>query len=323
MLGQLGENALRIRVVFVDLVDRDDDRHLSGARVVDRLDRLRHHAVVSGDHQHDDVGHLCAAGAHLCERGVAGRVDERDLVTAALHLVGADVLGDATGLTRDNVRRADLVENGRLAMVDVTHDGYHRGSRSELLLIVVIAVVEEGLQLEFLLLTGVDEQKVRADIEGEQLHVIVGEGLRSRDHLAVVQQELDHVRSRPAELRGELLSGHAALDDDRSLGNRGAPIGERQVLRLELVLVAATTPTATTRRTALSAGAPGTAAGTTPRRTTGTAPGTGPAEATGAGAAGGSRAARSRGVAARTRARWARTRRLGLSGRRRNRLPGG
>ena len=208
-------------------------------------------------------------------------------------------------------------------MVNVTHDGYHRGSRSELLLIVVIAVVEEGLQLEFLLLTGVDEQKVRADIEGEQLHVIVGKGLRSRDHLAVVQQELDHVRSRPAELRGELLSGHAALDDDRSLGNRGAPIGERQVLRLELVLVAATTPTATTRRTALSARAPGTATGTTPRRTTGTATGTGPAEATGAGAAGGSGAARSRGVATRTRARWARARRLGLSGRRRNRLPGG
>ena len=78
VLGELGEHALRIGVVLVDLVDRHDDRHLGRLGVVDRLDRLRHDAVVGGDHQHDDVGRLGAAGAHLRERGVAGRVEERD-----------------------------------------------------------------------------------------------------------------------------------------------------------------------------------------------------------------------------------------------------
>ena len=103
MLGQLGEHALRVGIVLVDLVDRDDDRYLGGAGMVDRLDRLRHDAVISGDDEHDDVGHLRATGAHLGERRVARRVDEGDLVTAALHLVGADVLGDAAGLTRHHI----------------------------------------------------------------------------------------------------------------------------------------------------------------------------------------------------------------------------
>ena len=73
------EHPLRIGVVLVDLVERHDDRHVGRLGVVDRLDRLRHDAVVGGDHQHDDVGDLGATGTHLGERGVAGGVDERDL----------------------------------------------------------------------------------------------------------------------------------------------------------------------------------------------------------------------------------------------------
>ena len=58
------QHAVGIGVLAVDLVDRDDDRHLGRLGVVDRLDRLRHHAVVGGDDEDDDVGGLGAAGAH-------------------------------------------------------------------------------------------------------------------------------------------------------------------------------------------------------------------------------------------------------------------
>ena len=142
--------------------------------MVDRLDRLRHHAVVGGDDQHDDVGRLGAAGAHLRERGVAGRVDERERVAVAVDLVGADVLGDAAGLAGDDVGGADLVEHRRLAVVDVAHHGDHRRARRLQLLVVVVAVVEHRLQLDLLLLAGIDEQQVGADLEREQLHLLVG-----------------------------------------------------------------------------------------------------------------------------------------------------
>ena len=58
VLGQLGLDAVRVGVGLVDLVDRDDDRHLGGAGVVDRLERLGHDAVIGGDDEHGDVGHL-------------------------------------------------------------------------------------------------------------------------------------------------------------------------------------------------------------------------------------------------------------------------
>ena len=92
----------RVGVGPVDLVHGDDDRHLGGARVVDRLDGLRHDAVVGGHDQHGDVRHLRAAGAEGGERLVARRVEERDPAAVVVDLVGADVLRDAAGLGLDD-----------------------------------------------------------------------------------------------------------------------------------------------------------------------------------------------------------------------------
>ena len=55
-----------------------------------------------------------------------GRVQERDRVVAVVHLVGADVLGDAAGLARGHLGLADGVEQRGLAVVDVAHDRDHR-----------------------------------------------------------------------------------------------------------------------------------------------------------------------------------------------------
>ena len=93
--------------------------------------RLRHDAVVGRDHQDDDVGDARAAGAHHRERFVTGRVEEHDVAVVDLHRVGADVLGDAAGLALGDARRADGVEQRRLAVVDVTHDGDDRRARDD------------------------------------------------------------------------------------------------------------------------------------------------------------------------------------------------
>ena len=94
-----------------------------------RLDGLRHHAVVGGHDQHGDVRHLRPTGAHGGERLVARRVEEGDLLALDLHLIGADVLGDAAGLAGDHVGRADGVEQLGLAVVDVAHDRDDRRAR--------------------------------------------------------------------------------------------------------------------------------------------------------------------------------------------------
>ena len=130
MLQQLLLHLARVRLRQIDLVDRDDQRHAGVLGVRDRLDRLRHDRVVRGDDEHDDVRHLRAARTHGRERFVARRVEERDVLAARQrHVVRADVLRDAARFARDDVRLADVVEQRRLTVVDVTHDRDDRRTR--------------------------------------------------------------------------------------------------------------------------------------------------------------------------------------------------
>ncbi len=91
-------------------------------------------AVVGCDHQDGDVGGLRTTGTHGGERLVARRVEEGDQSLVAVQfgedLVGTDVLGDAASSPSRTVAFADRVQQSRLAVVDVTHDGDDRGRNS-------------------------------------------------------------------------------------------------------------------------------------------------------------------------------------------------
>src|SRR5260221_9966297 len=100
-------HAIWVGAFLVDLVDGDDDRHLRGARVVDRLDGLRHDAVIGGYDEDDDVGDLRTTRAHGGERLVGGGVDEHNPVPIGrLDLVPHDSLGYAPGFARNDARLA-------------------------------------------------------------------------------------------------------------------------------------------------------------------------------------------------------------------------
>ena len=68
-------------------------------------------------------------------------VDEGDRAVLAIvrhvHLVGTDVLGDATRLVLDDVSGSDGVEQLGLSVVDVTHDGDDRWTRLQQLVVLV------------------------------------------------------------------------------------------------------------------------------------------------------------------------------------------
>ena len=117
--------------------------------MVDGLDGLWHDAVVGGDDQDRDVGGLRAAGAHGREGLVAGSVQEGDLAPAVVHLVGADVLGDAAHLALGYLALPDRVQEGCLAVVHVAQYGYDGRTLHQLL--GVINEVEPGVASELLL----------------------------------------------------------------------------------------------------------------------------------------------------------------------------
>ena len=214
--GQLAPHAVRVRVRDVDLVDRDDDRHLGRARVRDRLLRLRHDAVVGGDDEHRDVRDLRAARAHRREGLVAGRIEERDLPPVHLGLVRADVLRDPAGLGLDDGGLADRVEQRRLAVVDVPHDRHDRRPRREVLLGVLV------LGRLDLLIGGVLDDHLALDLGGDDLDLLVRERLRRRPHLAEAHQDLDELAHRHAEGLRQVLDGGAGLHGDgaRRRGDR-------------------------------------------------------------------------------------------------------
>src|SRR5215207_3961024 len=241
-LGHLGAHAVGLRALLVDLVDRDEDRHLGRLRVVDRLARLRLHAVVGGDDDHRDVGHLGAARAHGGERLVAGRVEERDLLVAVVDLIGADVLGDAARLAGRDLGLADRVEQRRLAVVDVSHDRDDRRTRDEL----VLGVLELRLGVD--LVGRVHDLDLLVELVGDHLDGVVGQRLGERGHLAQLHQLLDDLRHGDAEVLRDVLDRRAGVDLD------DVGLQDRDVLRHRLLVGAAAAPAATARRAALQIG---------------------------------------------------------------------
>ena len=102
---------------LVNLVDRDNDRHFRGVRVIDSLKRLRHYAVVRSDYENNDVSGFCSARTHSGKRLVTWRVKEYDLPPVSRRIlivnrdfVRADVLRDSTRFAAGNVGRANRVE---------------------------------------------------------------------------------------------------------------------------------------------------------------------------------------------------------------------
>src|SRR6185312_566558 len=296
VLGELLADLGGVGPLLVDLVHRDHDRYVGRLGVVERLHRLRHDAVVGGDHEDDDVGHVRAAGTHGGERLVTRGVDERDRPLVALarsrgHLVGTDGLGDAAGLGLHHAGLADGVQQPGLAVVDVTHDGDHRRARDQ---VVVVAFVfpegeVEGVEQLAVLVLRADHLDRVAELGAEQLQRLVADRLRGGHHLAEVEQHLDQRRRVSVDPVGEVgQRGAAGQPDDVAVAARdlhAADGGSRHVVELLppllLALAAADrTPAATAaERTGRTAAATATAA-------TGTATGTAAEATTGRAAAG-------------------------------------
>ncbi len=208
-IGELALHALGLSVGLVDLVDRHDDRHMGRLRVGDGFFGLRHHAVIGGHDEHDDVGDLRAARAHARERFVARRVDEDDAPLAHMRFICANVLRDSAGFARGDFGFANGVEQAGLAVVDVAHHGDHRRARLQ---------IARALFLDFFFLNDLL-------FERDHLHDSVeGFGkVRGRGHIerlvdagenAAVEQDLQQFLGANIELFGQLAHGDAFGDRD-------------------------------------------------------------------------------------------------------------
>ncbi len=229
LLHQLLLDAVGLRVGPVDLVDRDDDWDVRGLDVRDRLFRLRHDAVVRGDDENRNVRDLRAACAHRSERFVTRRVHERDLAIVSLDRVRADLLRDAARLAGRDVCLPNLVEQGRLAVVDVTEHCDDRRARGQHLGLVLFLL--DGHFFAGFLDDGVETEAL-SDLNRDVARNV----LVDRRHRPDLDQLGDHVAHRNDHRRREFLDGEQIGNLDR-LERAGRSRDGRLALLLTLPLL--------------------------------------------------------------------------------------
>ena len=131
-IGELPLDAFGLRAGNVNFIDGHDNGNFRGPRVIDGFFGLRHHAVIGRNDENDDVGDLRTPRTHACERFVARRIDENDAPIVDAHFVRANVLRDPAGFSGGDIGFANGVEQTRLAMIDVAHNGDNRRPRRKI-----------------------------------------------------------------------------------------------------------------------------------------------------------------------------------------------
>ena len=134
-------------------------------------------------------------------------------------LVRTDVLRDAAGLARDHVGLADGVEQSRLTVVDVTHDGHDRRTDLEVFLVLVlqlgVEVETEALEELLVLVLGRDHLDLVAELGAEHLEGRLVERLGRGGHLAQVEQD-GHERAGLHGVAGDVLDLVGEVRDRRA-----------------------------------------------------------------------------------------------------------
>ena len=182
--------------------------------MVDRFTRLRHHSIVGGDHEDNDVGDLGAAGAHERERFMARRVEEDDVAIVDRDVVGADVLRDAARFALGDAGFADGVEQARLAVIDVAHHRDDRGARGDVFGLRLARVFLQQLFLEALHLD------VGAELARDHRRGFGVERLVDGHHQPLHQQLREDVLRADVELIREIFYGDALGERDRARNRR-------------------------------------------------------------------------------------------------------
>ena len=143
-----------------------------------------------------------------------GRVEEDHAAVVDLHVVGADVLRDAARLALGDAGLADAVEQRRLAVVDVAHDGDDGRARDA-----ILGMDVHGLDLEQFLFEAA-QLDLGAELARDHRRGVDVQRRVDRHHDPLVEELLQDVLRAEFELVGQVLDGHAFGERDRARDRR-------------------------------------------------------------------------------------------------------
>ncbi len=180
--------------------------------MIDSLDGLRHDVVVGGHNDDTDVRDLRASGTHGGECLMTRGIEESDMTSVGkLHVVGAYMLRDASGLAGDYIGLADIVEKRCLAVVHVTHDGDYRRTADKLILRILLLI--DGLDHLGRDILGFESELLGYDIDRFGVKTLVDAHHHSEAHTCAYDLIDRHIHERGKIVGGNELSQlqHAAF----------------------------------------------------------------------------------------------------------------
>ncbi len=143
------------------------------------LNGLRHDGIVSSDNDNRNIRHLGTTRTHGGERFVPRGIEESDVLPVLqFHIVGTNVLRNTTGLTRNDIRIADMVEQRGFTVVDVSHDSDNRAARFDILLVQLL------VRIKLLYDVGADIFSRETKFLGHDIDGLSVEALIDTDHKA-------------------------------------------------------------------------------------------------------------------------------------------
>ena len=108
--------------------------------MVDRFDGLWHNAIIRCNYDDRNIGNTGTSGTHRRKSFVARCIKERDEFAVHIDLIGTDVLCDTAEFTFNDTGITDVVKQGRLAMVDMSHDRDDRCSFHQIIWIIFFRI---------------------------------------------------------------------------------------------------------------------------------------------------------------------------------------
>ena len=110
MFGKLLFDPFRICIFFINLVDRDYYGNACITGMMNRFDRLRFDAIISCNHQNDDICHLCTTRSHRTKRFMSGSVQKSNRPMLRIDPVCAYMLSNAARFAGCNVSLSQIIK---------------------------------------------------------------------------------------------------------------------------------------------------------------------------------------------------------------------
>ena len=212
VLCQLLLYSVRICAGFIDLVDSNYDLDIGCLRMVDRLDGLRHNAIIRCYNEYGDIRGIRTTHTHGRESFMTGRIEECDTAAIDRNAVGTDVLCDTAGLALCHMGMTDLVEERSFTMIDMAHDADYRRTRNHLALILFILLEHLGDHIDSLFMLAAD-----VIVHGDFFRLVVAHFLVDGVHLTLHEQVFDNNGRIDLHLLSQLTDRQ--LIADFNLGN--------------------------------------------------------------------------------------------------------